>query len=139
MESRVMKMAESDIKETVAQHQSEIAALGGRMSGVETGLRTLQSEVHTGFAAISTMMHKVDSKIDRFDQRPQFNVHQWIGTLLSLSILFVMIVSGIIYVAQSQFSAVITKQDGINDRLAEKIDELGSRVGWYPSTKRADK
>lgn len=126
-------MAGSDIQATVAQHNAEIAALGGRMSGVETGLRTLQSEVHTGFAGINNIMHKLDSKIDSFGQRPQFNFHQTVSTVTTLAVLFSMIVGGIIYIIQQQ-NAVVLQSVSSNstdvNKMKDDVQTLKEKFGW---------
>lgn len=121
-------MASPDITQTLAHHDAAISTLGGRMTGVESGLRTLQGEVHSGFAQLGVTLNAVNSKIDRFDARPQFDFHRMVGTIVGLAVLFSMIVGAIIWLTTSQFAGVIdkvSKHENIIDRLNDKLQWLG--------------
>lgn len=120
------------LMQTLAHHDAQITTLGGRMSGVETGLRTLQGEVHAGFAGLV-------SKLDRLDARPTFDFHKYVGTVLALAVLFSMVVGGIIWVTRTQFDGVIAEQKAISSALTAKtdrteavIEKLAERIGWVP-------
>lgn len=120
------------LMQTLAHHDAEIRTLGGRMGGVETGLRTLQGEVHTGFSLLS-------QKLDRVDARPTLDLHKAVGTVLALAVLFSMVVGGIIWVTQNQFSGIVAEQKALNSSLSQRtdkneaiIEKLAERVGWTP-------
>jgi len=119
-----------NLANTLAHHDAEIRTLGGRMSGVESGLKTLQGEVHRGFGDLS-------SKLDKLDARPTINLHQAVSTVVGLAVLFSMVVGGIIWVTSSQFSGVIAEQKGVNaatnarmERHEALLDKLAERLGW---------
>jgi hypothetical protein len=111
--------ATSDLSKTIAHHDAAITQLGGRMTGVEGGLLTLQGEVHTGFATLG-------SKLDKLDARPTVNLHESVRTVLSLAVLFSMIVGGIIWVTTSQFAVVVAKVD----KHDTEIGRIAERIGW---------
>jgi len=135
----------TDITQTLAHHDAAIATLGGRMTGVETGLKTLQGEVHHGFANVtqnvnqqlSSVSHTVNtlgSKIDKLDAQPKFDFHKIVGTVVSIAVLFTMICGGIIYITNSQNAAIVAEQKAFNgivakslERHENKIDEIN---GW---------
>lgn len=137
------KVAKSpdDLSAVLAHHDAAINSLGGRMSSVETGLKTLQGEVHHGFAGLN-------SKLDRLDARPTFNFHQTIKTVLNLAVLFSLVVGGIVWVTTNQFSGVVAQQKFTNDALISKLDrhdtvlqslmEQISRLGWGASVKEGN-
>ncbi|MBS0243046.1 MAG: hypothetical protein JSS20_12780 [Proteobacteria bacterium] len=115
---------------TLAQHDAAITALGGRMSGVETGLRTLQGEVHSGFTSLA-------SKLDRLDAAPKFDFHKTVSTVTTIAVLFSMIVGGIIWITTSQFSGVVAKQEAVNERDQRRLDwqaaeiaKINEKLGW---------
>lgn len=117
---------------TLAHHDAMITNLAGRMTGVENKLETLDHNMSTNFMALA-------SKMDKFDARPTVNLHQSIQTVLSLSVLFSMVVGGIIWVTTSQFSGPAAKQDALNEHLknitaknAEDIKDMRDRMGWSP-------
>jgi hypothetical protein len=103
------------------------------MAGLKSEVKALDSSVSRGFANLGQELGKLTTANAL---RPAFDFHKWVATILTLAILFSMVVAGIIYVANAQFSGVMAKQDATNDRLAEKLDQLGERVGWIPTTKR---
>lgn len=117
----------NDITAQLAHHDAAITALGGRMTGVETGLRTLQGEVHHGFANVTQNVNNqiggLASKLDKLDGRPQFDFHKTIRTVQSLAILFAMVCGGIIWITTSQFGNTIEEVK----RLKEKMEWV-SRV-----------
>jgi hypothetical protein len=108
-----------DLTATLATHDAAINVLGGRMTGVESSVRTLQGEVHTGFSALG-------SKLDKLDSRPQFDFHQTTKTVLSLAVLFSMVCAGIIYITNSQNAAERARQEIIANALAEKVGKTDS-------------
>jgi hypothetical protein len=114
-----MSSAPKDFTATLATHDAAINVLGGRMTGVETSVRTLQGEVHTGFSALG-------SKLDKLDSRPQFDFHQTTKTVLSLAVLFSMVCAGIIYITNSQNAAERARQEILANSLAEKVTKTDS-------------
>ena len=123
----------TEISQTLAHHEAAIATLGGRMVGVETGLRTLQTEVHSGFASITTTLHSLDGKIDRFDARPQVDIHRTVSTVTTVAVLFSMVVGGIIWVTTSQFAPLVQSVTTQGDRLTRAESELSEtkeKIGW---------
>lgn len=128
-----------DITSQLAHHDAAIGALGGRMTGVETGLRTLQGEVHTGFAAVThnvnqqlggvnQTMAALGSKIDKLDAQPKFDFHKVVGTVVSLAVLFTMICGGIIYITNSQNAAVVAEQRSFNQTVAKTLERQGDKI-----------
>lgn len=118
---------------TLAHHDAAIQNLGGRMSGVETGLRTLQGEVHAGFKDLG-------SKLDRLDSAPKFDFHRTVQTVLALALLFSIVVGGIIWVTITQTEAKFATQELTNIQTRERMDEqskslraVHDRLGWLPS------
>ena len=134
------RSAPQDVMSTLAHHDAAIENLGGRMSGVESGLRTLQGEVSHGFATITqninTQIGALSSKFDRLDGRPQFNFHETVKTVVSLAILFSMVVGMIIYVTHAQNAAVVAEQKTLNEHRSKEIEEITERVRdlevWRP-------
>ena len=123
----------AEISQTLAHHEAAIATLGGRMTGVETGLRTLQTEVHSGFAQLSTTLHSLDSKVDRFDARPVVDVHKTVSTVTTLAVLFSMVVGGIIWVTTSQFAPIVQSVSDHGERLTRAESDLieaKEKLGW---------
>lgn len=109
----------ADLRETLAHHDAAIQSLGGRMSSLETGMRTLQGEVHSGFTALG-------SKLDRLDAAPRFDFHQTVSTVTTIAVLFSMIVGGIIYITSSQFATTVARVEAHESALAN----LNEKVGW---------
>lgn len=134
-----------DLMQTLAHHDAAINSLGGRMSGVETGLRTLQGEVHHGFAAITqtvnTQLGAVSSKLDKLDAAPKFDVHRTVGTVVALAVLFSMICGGIIWITTNQFSGVIAEQRSFNGLVGQRLDKHEIQIeklnGWTTTTSPA--
>lgn len=138
--------AHPDITAQLARHDAAIGALGGRIHGVETGLRTLQGEVHQGFNALNQTLIGVNSKIDKLDSAPKFDFHKVVGTVVSLAILFGMVCGGIIYITTGQTGAQFAKQDIVNEKAQERIaeqgrliKEIGERIDWMPSLSPPEK
>jgi hypothetical protein len=126
----------SNLASTLAHHDAAITTLGGRMTGVESSVRTLQTEVHTGFVALG-------SKLDKLDSRPQFDFHQTTKTVLSLSVLFSMVCAGIIYITNAQGAAERARQEVLNNALTEKasktesiLEKIDSKLDWAPVVER---
>lgn len=132
MDPKAMPVLPPGLSETLARHDTAIEHLGSQM-------RTLQGEVHQGFAGISVTLSNLSSKFDKLDAQPKLNLHQAVQTLLAISILFTMVVGGIMYVTSGQFATVLAKQEMTNDHVARNIDELGKRVGWHPDVQPAKK
>lgn len=123
---------------TIAQHDSAIETLGGRMTGVETGLHSLQKEMHTGFTAVASSISALGSQFDKSDAQPRLDLHKAISSVVALAVLFSMIVAGIIWITSSQFGAVIAEQKGYNAAMSTRIgkvetsvDKLADAVGQW--------
>lgn len=135
-----------DFSTTLAHHDAAIQHLGGRITGVESGLRTLQSEVHTGFSSIQTAMAQqiggLASKLDKLDAVPKFNFHQTVKTVSSLVFMFAAICAGIIYITNSQNAANLAEQKTLNAQRALVIEDLATRVraleAWRPVITKKD-
>ena len=126
-----------EITSTLAHHDAAIQNLGGRMTGVETGLRTLQGEVHAGFAAITTNMNTqisaLGSKLDKLDAQPKFDFHRTVGTVTTLAVLFSMVCGGIIWITTSQFQITAATVERTAASLSETrrdVDYLREKLGW---------
>ena len=115
------------------------------MSGVETGLKTLQSEVAHGFTEAAQRMSQeiggLSSKLDKLDAAPKFDVHKTVSTVVSLAVLFSMICGGIIWITTSQFSGMVAEQRGFNSAISSRIDraeaslsEIKKSVGQWDTT-----
>lgn len=125
------------LESTIAHHDAAISSLSGRMHGVETELKLMHGQMHTGFENVSQALAAMSSKLDKQEARPVFNFHQAVGTVLALAVLFSMVVGGIIWVTTSQFSGVLAEQKALNTALTSKternealIEKLAERVGW---------
>ena len=122
----------TDITSQLAHHDAAITALGGRMTGVETGLRTLQGEVHHGFANVTQNVNNqigsLSSKLDKLDGRPQFDFHKTIRTVQSLAVLFAMVCGGIIWITTSQFGNTV-----------EDVKRLKEKMEWAVRVEPAEK
>lgn len=125
-------VAGESLSAVLAHHDSEIKNLGGRMHGVETGLRTLQGEVHSGFAGVQQAMGGLGGSLatlnSKLDSAPKFDAHKYITTIVSLAVLFGMICTGIIYISGSQFSAVIAEQKAFNASIAKTVEKHEARI-----------
>jgi hypothetical protein len=134
-----------DLMQTLAHHDAAISTLGGRMTGVERGMATLQTEVHTGFNALNTTLNGLNSKIDKFDARPQFDFHKTVGTIVAIAVLFSMICAGIIYITNSQNAALVAEQKSFNTNIGKLVEKHDAQIesinGWratiqYPAPSR---
>jgi hypothetical protein len=116
----------SDLFTTLAHHDAAISTLGGRMTGVESSVRTLQGEVHAGFSGLG-------GKLDKLDARPALNFPELVRTVLSIILIFSMIVGGIIWVTTAQFAGVLAEQKILNTNIASRIEKhetVLERIGW---------
>lgn len=121
-----------ELLSTIAHHDAAISSLGGRMEGVEHGLSKLNTEVHTGF-------HTLSSKLDRMDAAPKFDFHRTVSTVLSISVLFSMVVAGIVWVTTNQFSGFMLENRNFHERTNKRLEraeeELGTvmrKLEWAP-------
>ena len=128
-----------DLTATLATHDAAIQTLGGRMTGVESSVRTLQGEVHTGFSHLG-------SKLDKLDAAPKFDFHKTVKTVSSLVVLFAAICAGIIYIVNAQSAAQLAKQDVLNSALSEKLhkaetvlDKIDQKLDWATTIERGSK
>tara|TARA_R110000868_G_scaffold18999_1_gene82334 strand:- start:541 stop:975 length:435 start_codon:yes stop_codon:yes gene_type:complete len=117
--------------QTLAQHDSAITTLGGRMSGVEGGLNSLQKEMHTGFTSVAASVAALGSQMDRADARPQVDYHKTISSIVAIAVLFSMIVAGIIWITTSQFGSVIAEQKGFNAAVKSRLDKVEDVLGSW--------
>lgn len=122
----------ADLATTIAHHDAAITGLSGRMTGVETGLRTLQSEVHAGFNgmqhSLSEAINGLGSKFDRLDAAPKLDMHKIIGSVVSLAVLFSIICGGIVWMAGSQFAGVLAKQDSFNTSITKTVERHETKL-----------
>lgn len=125
-----------DLMATLATHDAAINTLSGRMTGVESSVRTLQGEVHTGFAALG-------SKLDKLDAAPKFDFHRTVKTVSSLIFMFAAICGGIIYIVNSQSAAERARQEVLNSALTEKmnkaesvLEKIDQKLDWAPVVER---
>jgi hypothetical protein len=141
-------MADGELAKTIAHHDAAISHLGGRLTGVEGELKTLKTEVHTGFATVqhqmSTQIGALGSKLDKFEGRPTFNFHESVRTVLSLAALFGMVVTGIIWVSTNQFAVFVSEQKTVNATTAAKVEKhealmerIAERIGWTAQVQQA--
>lgn len=128
-----------DLTATLATHDAAITVLGGRMTGVESSVRTLQGEVHSGFSTLG-------SKLDKLDSRPQFDFHKTTKTVSSLVFLFAAVCAGIIYIVNSQNAAERARQEVLNTALTEKVSKAESvllkideKLDWQAVIERRSK
>lgn len=113
---------------TLAHHDAAIGNLSHRMTGVETGMRTLQGEVHSGFSALKTELSALNGGLSKLDAQPKINLHQAVSTVLALAVLFSMVVGGIIWVTTSQFAGVIAEQKAFNSAISNRAEKIDARV-----------
>lgn len=140
-----MAAAPPDITAQLAHHDAAITALGGRMSGVETGLRTLQGEVHHGFVNVTQTVNQqigaLSSKLDKLDAAPKLDLHKSVGTVVALAVLFSMICAGIIWITTSQFSGVIAEQKSLNQTFTRTLEKHDKQIddlrAWSVTIERA--
>ena len=126
-----MPDAESDgfrqgLLQTLAHHDAAIGGLSTRMGHVETGIRSIQSEMSHGFRDLS-------AKLAVNDARPQFNFHQTISTIVAIAILFSMVCGGIIYIVNGQNATSAAEQKhlvGRVDKHDQIIERLTAIAGW---------
>lgn len=128
-----------ELLSTIAHHDAAIASLGGRIEGVETGLVKLNTEVHSGFATLV-------SKLDRMEAAPKFDFHRTVGTVLSISVLFSMVVAGIVWVTTNQFAGVNAEQKAFNERTSKRlerhddaIDQITAKLPWLADVRGGKK
>jgi len=128
-----------DITAQLAHHDAAITGLSGRMSGVESGLKTLQGEVHHGFVNVTNNVNQqlggvnhtlagLNSKIDKLDAQPKFDFHKIVGTVVSLAVLFGMVCGGIIYITQSQTAAVVAEQRSFNQTVVKTLERQTDKI-----------
>ena len=117
---------------TIAHHDAAIGSLSHRITGVETGLRTLQGEVHTGFVGLNTQFSQLGNGLSslnsKLDAQPKLNLHQSVSTVLALSVLFSMVVGGIIWVTTNQFAGVVAEQKAFNAAIAGRAEKIDARI-----------
>ena len=116
---------------TLAQHDSAITTLGSRMTGVETGLHSLQKEMHTGFTAVAGSVAALGSQLAKSDAQPRIDYHETIRSIVSIAALFSMIVAGIIWITANQFGTVIAEQKGFNAAIKHRVDKVEDAIGQW--------
>lgn len=118
--------SEADLRATLAHHDARLDNLSSRMTGVESGLKSLGTDMVAGFQTLG-------SKLDRVDARPHFEVHKTVSTVLSLAVLFSMVVGGILWVGSSQLAPIAAKVD----RHDAAIERLTNSSSWTATTQPA--
>lgn len=121
-----------NLSATLIKHDAAINGMSSRIGHVEKTLGDHGAILITIEKAVTKQDHRIES-------RPVFDFHKYVGTVLSLAVLFSMVVAGIIYVAQAQFGVVVAEQKALNATLTEKtakqealIEKLAEKVGWVP-------
>ena len=127
-----MADGENDLSATLARHDTAIQSLGGRMHGVESGLKTLQGEVHQGITKLSgensSIKEALASLGSKFDSRPTFDAHRTIQSIAYLAGLFSLVVGGIIWVTNNQFAGVVAEQKAFNGTVNKLLDRHDTRI-----------
>jgi len=112
---------------TLAHHDAEISNLSGRITGVEAGLKGLQTDVTHGFSDIS-------SKIEKINARPSFEVSNVLAIVKDAAVLVGAAVAAIIWVTTGQFSGTVARQDETNKlterRLTTIEEKISEKIGW---------
>lgn len=112
---------------TLAHHDAEISNLSGRITGVEAGLKGLQTDVTHGFSDIS-------SKIEKINARPSFEMSSILSIVKDAAVLVGAAVAAIIWVTTGQFSGTVARQDETNKlterRLATIEEGMREKIGW---------
>ena len=132
MAPRIIPNDPSELAKTLAHHDAAIGSLSQRITGVETGLVTLQGEVHKGFAGLNSQFSQLGNGLSnltsKLDAQPKINLHQSVSTVLALSVLFSMVVGGIIWVTTNQFAGVVAEQRAFNAAIAGRAEKIDARV-----------
>lgn len=128
-----MSSQPEELLKTLAHHDAAIVTLGGQM-------KTLQGEVHSGFASINSTLLTMNSKLDKQEARPTFNIHETIRTVQSIGLTVGLIVGGIIWIVNGSFSGMVAEQKALNQSVVERLKEhqsdinkLADRTQWLPS------
>ncbi len=112
---------------TLAHHDAEISNLSGRITGVEAGLKGLQTDVTHGFSDIS-------SKIEKINARPSFEMSSILSIVKDAAVLVGAAVAAIIWVTTGQFSGTVARQDETNKlterRLTNIEEKMTEKIGW---------
>lgn len=106
----------------LAHHDAEIVNLSARMTGVEQSVNTLSDQQRNGFATMAAQFADLKSSLLRIDSAPKLDVHKIISSVVAIAILFSMIVGGIIWVTQSQFSGVVARQEAWNAAIMKTVE-----------------
>lgn len=125
-----MATTDDKVMGMLAHHDAEIRTLGGRMTGVESSIRTLNTEVNTGFAALHNTLNALDNKVSRFDSRPQFEFSKVLSLVRDVAFMIGAAVATILYVANGQYGAVIARQEGFNALLQQRIEAVERSKRW---------
>lgn len=115
-----------DYRETLAHHDAELRMLGGQV-------KTLQTEVHSGFASINTTLAALNSKFDRFDAVPKIDFHRTVSTVTTLAVLFSMVCGGIIWITTGQFqitTATVERNEARLGKVEGNIYDIREKLGW---------
>jgi hypothetical protein len=117
---------------TLAHHEAQLENFSGRVTAVESGLRALQTEVHSGFSAIQSAMgthlNALSSKIDKLDAAPKFDIGRTLNVVKDVAVLFAMTCAGIIYIASGQNASTVAKQEMLNATRTQQIEQLNRRL-----------
>ncbi len=128
----------------LAHHDAAIVNIASRVTGVESGLKAMQGEMHSSFQAVTGAISNLGSKLEKLDSRPQFDFSKTVGTVTSIAVLFSMVVGGIIWVTTGQFAGLVAEQKSFNhvasgrlDRVETRVEKMADEIGkWHTTTKR---
>lgn len=152
-----------DLASTIAHHDAEIVNLGGRMTGVEQGMKSLESTVQNGFGQISNTLAEMRGKAGP-GLGDLLKVIATGGVIVGMSAAAItMLVNSFISPQLTELKdatvlltkdreARVSREDEELSKLREarkekiekelgslvkKIEEIEDRVGWSPAVKPA--
>jgi hypothetical protein len=152
-----------DLASTLAHHDAEIVTLGGRMTGVEQGMRSLEGTVQSGFGQISNTLAEMRGKSGP-GLGDVLKIVLSGGALVGMSAAAItMLVNSFMkpeLIELKDISAVLSTNDTIRtasereelerlrelrrtaveedvERLQQAIGKLEEKLGWMPEVKRA--
>lgn len=134
----------SNLSAQLAHHDAAIVNIASRVTGVETGLKAIQGEMHSSFQAVTGAISGIGAKLEKLDSRPQFDFSKMVSTVMSIAVLFSMVVGGIIWVTTGQFAGIIAEQKAFNsvaigriDRTEARVEKIVDEIGkWHTTTRR---
>lgn len=118
-----------DVSSIIAHHDAEISNLGGRMDGVEMGLRSLHGEVHSGFTKVADRFSSMDgsfAKIENLIVKSEAKQGPAFGDLLKIiatgGAIVAMSAAAITMLVQSFISPDLTNLRDMSSMLSKEHD-----------------